>query len=85
MTQKTKMAPRSADGYSVVKIMILTLLSTTSRIFLPTLGLFGIGAAIDFSFGFKPYGMLIGVGVGSIIAVILVLSQLRSIKKEQAK
>lgn len=62
--------------------MVSTLLSTTCRIFLPALGLFGVGAGIDFGFGTKPYGMLIGAGVGIIVAVVLVALQLRSIKKE---
>lgn len=81
MGQKTNTVPKNADDFNANKIMIFTLLSTTCRIFLPTLGLFGIGAIIDFNFETKPYGMIVGTAVGIIISAILVALQIRSIKK----
>lgn len=86
MKAKTDTALKGADNnFDTSKLIVLTLASTCLRIFLPSLGLFGIGALIDFNFDSKPWGMLIGVSVGMIIAVILVGLQIRSIKKEQRK
>ena len=70
-----------APDLAVTKIMLGTLASTSFRIFVPVLGLFGIGALIDFTFDFKPYGMIIGTAVGAVIAIVLVYLQIRSIKK----
>lgn len=85
MEQKSDTAPESADNFGVNKTILLTLLSTTLRVFVPVLVLFGIGAVIDFNFDFKPYGMIVGTVAGMIIAGALVYSQIRAIKKEGKK
>lgn len=85
MGKKIDTAPSGADNFDASKLMILTLVSTCLRIFLPSLGLFGIGVVIDFNFGSKPWGMLIGISIGMIIAAILVILQIRSIQKEPKK
>ena len=79
------MAPGNAGDSSNGKVIMLTLLSTTCRTFIPTLGLFGIGAVVDFNFDTKPWAMLIGVSLGMVIAGVLVFLQFRSIKKDKDK
>lgn len=83
MKEKHDTVPGSTDGFSGTKIMVLTLVSTSVRVFVPILGLFAIGAAIDFSMDYKPYGMIIGIALGIITATILVIVQLRSIDRDK--
>lgn len=64
------------------KVMVKTLASTTVRIFAPVTILFLIGLTIDLNAGTKPYGMAIGTGVGIIIAVFLVVRQLKAIRED---
>lgn len=66
----------------VARMMFRTLISTTVRIFLPVAILFGIGLAVDLNTPTKPWGMAVGVSIGSIVAIILVISQLKSIRKD---
>jgi preprotein translocase subunit SecF len=81
--KKDNSAPVGASSVSVAKIMMGTRLSTTLRVFIPTLGLFGVGALVDFNFGFMPYGMIIGTAIGIVIAAVLVYWQIRSIKRQK--
>lgn len=85
MGKKTATALEGADNFGASKVMIKTLLSTSVRIFLPTLGLFGIGAVIDFNTDTKPWGMVIGICAGIIVAAVLVFLQVKAIKKESSK
>lgn len=64
--------------------MLRTLFSTTWRIFGPVTVLFIIGLIIDLTIATKPWGILIGTGIGIIIAVGLVVEQLRSFNKSAA-
>ncbi len=66
---------------NISRIMLLTLLSTTLRIFVPTTTLFLIGLAIDLNASTKPWCMLIGTSVGIIISIVLINAQLKDIHK----
>ena len=72
------------DPKAVTKMMLKTLLSTTWRIFAPVTVLFLVGLAVDLNAGTKPWGMAIGTGLGIIIAVVLVLAQLKDIRQHPA-
>jgi Na+-transporting methylmalonyl-CoA/oxaloacetate decarboxylase beta subunit len=72
--------PGGTANIDATKIMVETLVSTSLRVFVPVLVLFGIGVAIDFGLGYKPWGMTIGAGAGIIIAAALVVLQLRKAK-----
>jgi len=65
---------------NVARLMLKTLWSTTWRIFGPVMVLFGIGLVIDLNMPTKPWGMALGAGLGIVIAVILVMRQLKTIK-----
>lgn len=62
--------------------MFRTLVSTTVRIFVPVAVLFLVGLAIDLNSATKPWGMAVGTGLGSIIAVALVAAQLKSFRQQ---
>jgi F0F1-type ATP synthase assembly protein I len=83
MKAKTKSAPASAGTSSVAKIMLRTIVSTSVRIFGPVLGLFWVGAACDVIFGTKPLAILIGIGLGVLLAAGLVFLQIQKIRREK--
>lgn len=62
-------------------MMLKTLFSTTVRIFAPVMILFLVGLAVDLNVGTKPWGMIVGTGLGIVIAVILVMKQLKEIRQ----
>ena len=66
----------------VVRVMLRTLLSTTLRIFIPTMVLFAIGYVIDKNCGTLPWGMIVGEALGMIIAIVLIVLQLKEIKAD---
>lgn len=49
---------------------------TTWRMFVPTIGLLLLGRALDARYGTKPWGMVAGIILGTIIATMLVKRQL---------
>lgn len=73
------------DTKIVAKLMLGTLWSTTWRIFGPVMVAFGIGLAVDLNTATKPWGMVIGVSVGIVIAIGLVCLQLKDIRSNSLK
>ena len=69
--------PTTSD---ITRLMLGTLFSTTLRIFAPVTLLFLIGLCIDLNTSTRPWGMLIGTGLGILIAIVLVISQLQAIR-----
>jgi F0F1-type ATP synthase assembly protein I len=53
----------------------------TVLMFLPTLGLLGVGAVIDAVYRTAPLGMLIGVTVGFAIAILLIIRLIHQLKE----
>ncbi|MCR5700232.1 MAG: AtpZ/AtpI family protein [Candidatus Saccharibacteria bacterium] len=72
-----------SDPKVVTKIMLRTLWSTTWRIFLPVSICFAIGLILDLNTATKPWGMIVGAGLGIIIALCLVFSQLKHIRNQK--
>ncbi|MDR0956009.1 MAG: AtpZ/AtpI family protein [Candidatus Nomurabacteria bacterium] len=70
-----KQRGREKDTADVAKIMIGTLLSTTARMFVPTLGLFGVGVVVDLTARTRPIGMIVGAALGIGLAFWLVHRQ----------
>ena len=73
------------DPKAVTKMMLKTLWSTTWRIFAPVSVFFAIGLALDLNASTKPWGMVIGTGLGIIVAIILVALQLKDIRSQAKK
>lgn len=80
MNKTNDQVPGGTANIDATKIMVGTLISTSVRVFVPVLGMFGIGVVVDLWLGHKPYGMMIGTGLGIVIAMILIVLQLRSVK-----
>lgn len=63
---------------SPVVFMLGTIVDTTWRMFVPTLGLMSAGFFADRALGTKPWLFTAGVVLGAIIAGLLVRNQLRN-------
>jgi F0F1-type ATP synthase assembly protein I len=81
MKQDDKKAPASVEGLKLASIFLKTIAKTTAIVFVPTLGLFGVGLIIDLVFNIMPMGELIGTALGLIIAAVLVYRQIKWLKK----
>ncbi|MGB2787487.1 MAG: AtpZ/AtpI family protein [Candidatus Saccharimonadaceae bacterium] len=66
----------ASDGASPI-FAFATIADTTWRLFIPSIGLLLLGVYLDYSFGTKPWLMIIGLVVGVTLSVVLVVLQLR--------
>ena len=62
-------------------LLIATALDTTWRIFVPILGGVFLGIGLDTWFGWAPVAMLAGLVVGIIITTLLIIKQLRDVRR----
>lgn len=65
-----------------MRIMLRTLVSANLRVFIPVFSLFAAGFVIDANSSTQPWGIVIGTGLGLVIAVVLIVLQLRGIRAE---
>jgi len=65
-------------------LLLLTLLDTTWRIFIPVGGLAGLGIWADLHYHTKPWLTLSGVVIGFAIAILLIRQQLKSVTRKGA-
>jgi hypothetical protein len=66
---------------STVILLLLTMADTTWRLFVPTVGLTVLGLVLDKQFATTPWLMIVGVVIGTVLAVLLVKLQLKKVKK----
>lgn len=66
---------------STVILLLGTIGDTTWRMFVPTIGLTVAGVVLDNRLHTKPWMTLIGIGLGTLIATLLVRRQLQKVKK----
>ncbi len=71
--------PRPPERTTVV-LLLATMLDTTWRMFVPTLGLTALGLWADTSWGTGPLWSLVGVTIGIVIAALLIRQQFRNVK-----
>ena len=69
----------------IVRVILHTLLSTTLRVFIPAAVFFVAGFIIDRSCETRPWGMIVGSGIGIMVAVWLIILQLKGIRVENKK
>ncbi len=62
-----------------------TIADTTFRMFIPVLSLTLIGYGVDKLAATRPIGILIGMCLGIVIAVLLVFMQLKNVKSKGGK
>ena len=73
-----KLPPNS----STVILLLLTIGDTTWRIFIPSVGLTIAGLLLDKHFHATPWLMIAGIIVGATVAILLVLAQMKKVKKQ---
>ena len=66
-----------SHGSQVVSVLWRTLLGTTWRMAVPTVGLFLLGVWADRQFATKPWLMLAGLMVGVVLAAGLITHQIK--------
>jgi len=66
---------------STVILLLLTMADTTWRLFVPTVGLTVLGLVLDKQFATTPWLMIVGIVIGTVLAVLLVKLQLKKVKK----
>lgn len=78
MADKTTATPgsRKARSESATMSLIVDMADTTWRMFVPTVGLLLVGHYFDGRFGTSPWLMLVGVGLGALVAAQLVKQQI---------
>lgn len=79
-TKKDETTTTPPDSSTVV-LLLGTIGDTTWRMFIPTIGLALVGDSLDRAFGTKPWLLLVGFALGSLIAARLVQKQLQKVKK----
>ena len=77
-------APRTASR-STVLLLLGTMGDTSLRLFVPTIGGTALGLWIDNNFATKPWATVIGVTIGTVLAISLVHMQLKKVNREQKK
>ena len=82
MGQDDIKTPKGVKGSNLNSIFLAVIIKTTIFMFVPTLGLFAVGAAVDHIFKTTPIGMLVGVALGFVIAIVLIIRLIRKQKKQ---
>jgi hypothetical protein len=67
---------------STVILLLLTMGDTTWRMFVPIIGLMGLGLWIDQQFHTKPWIMIIGMAAGVYLAAMLVKRQFKRVNNK---
>jgi len=67
---------------STVILLLTTMADTTWRLFVPSVGFTILGLVLDKQFGMTPWLMILGIILGSTIAILLVTAQVKKVKKK---
>ncbi len=83
MVQKTDISVSKTDDSTT--LLMKTMIGTTWRVFLPTIGLTLLGLWLDNVINMKPWLTFGGIAIGVIVAVVLVWLQVVKIKQRESK
>lgn len=78
--QPQKTTPQPTETSAVV-LLLGTIVDTTWRMFVPTIGALLIGAWVDSIAGTQPWYMLVGFIFGSLLSTALITRQFKQVKK----
>lgn len=81
--QKTDVSVSKADNSAT--LLMKTMVGTTWRVFLPTIGLTLLGLWLDNVINMKPWLTFGGIVIGVIVAAVLVWLQVAKIKQQESK
>ena len=80
MTNKTRIGVGKKSEAAVHTVIVRTIIGTTWRMVVPTIGGTLSGLGLDSIYGTKPWLMLSGVAFGFALAFMLVWLQIRQLK-----
>ena len=83
MVQKTDISVSKTDNSAT--LLMKTMVGTTWRVFLPTIGLPLLGLWLDNVINMKPWLTFGGIAIGVIVAAVLVWLQVAKIKQQESK
>jgi len=78
---RDKHAHSSPDDRDAAITILITMADTTWRIFTPVVFCTGLGIWADLSLGTKPWLTFLGVGIGFVIAGLLIRAQLKKVQE----
>ena len=81
--RKSKKAISEVPSNATVLLLFGTIADTTWRMFVPIIGLVGLGVWMDNTVGTKPWLTVGGTIVGVIIATVLVVHQVNKINRNE--
>ena len=85
MVKETDISANDTGDSGEMTLLTKTIIGTTWRMFLPTIGLTLLGLWLDNVSGMKMRWLLAGIISGAIISVILVALQIAKIKQQELK
>lgn len=71
--------PPAKPAKSAAILLLGDIANTTWRMFVPTVGLLLLGVYIDDQFDTKPLALLIGAALGFILAIWLIIKQVKDL------
>lgn len=83
MVQKTDISVSKTDNSAT--LLMKTMVGTTWRVFLPTIGLTLLGLWLDNVINMKPWLMVAGISLGFAVSFSLVWLQVAKIKRQESK
>ena len=83
MVQKTDISVSKTDNSAT--LLMKTMVGTTWRVFLRTIGLTLLGLWLDNVINMKPWLTFGGIAIGVIVAAVLVWLQVAKIKQQESK
>lgn len=87
MGQRTPTPPLANDDAKSDSLMLVfgTIASTSWRMFVPVIGLTLVGYLLDKAFATRPILVFVGLGLGLVIATLLVILQYKEATKGGGK
>jgi hypothetical protein len=85
MTKETDISVNNDGDSGEMTLLTKTIIGTTWRMFLPTIGLTLLGLWLDNVSGMKLRWIIAGIISGAIVSVVLVALQIAKIKQQELK
>lgn len=74
--------PPAKPAKSAAILLLGDIANTTWRMFVPTIGLLLLGTYIDSQLGTKPIALLVGAGLGFLLAIWLIIKQVKDVSQD---
>lgn len=85
MTESEKSSSRPNDSTESSLLVIGTFLGTTWRMFVPVFGGAMAGYVVDVLARTRPVGVVVGMGIGIVLAIWLVTLQYRAVTRSRPR